>query len=162
MFSYDDISDDLGRACQTYTEHSGGWKNRGSAWRSARATGKHRTMTFRTFGRMGSWRCRTSLIWRRISREAARRMERHTAMPERDPTCIGRVRHVMGATVTVALDPDLAGVAPIYRGRSVARGPDRLARAHPARSCRSCRDRESCGDCGAVWVVGTGRFRTTR
>lgn len=38
-------------------------------------------------------------------------------MPERDPTCIGRVRHVMGATVTVALDPDLAGVAPIYRGR---------------------------------------------
>lgn len=38
-------------------------------------------------------------------------------MPERDPTCIGRVRHVIGATVTVALDPDLAGVAPIYRGR---------------------------------------------
>lgn len=38
-------------------------------------------------------------------------------MPERDPTCIGRVRHVLGATVTVALDCDLAGVAPIYRGR---------------------------------------------
>lgn len=38
-------------------------------------------------------------------------------MPEHDPTCIGRVRHVMGATVTVALDRDLAGVAPIYRGR---------------------------------------------
>lgn len=38
-------------------------------------------------------------------------------MLERDPTCIGRVRHVMGATVTVALDLDLAGVAPIYRGR---------------------------------------------
>ena len=38
-------------------------------------------------------------------------------MPERDPTCIGRVRHVLGATVTVALDPDLAGTAPIYRGR---------------------------------------------
>src|SRR5882724_10690984 len=38
-------------------------------------------------------------------------------MAERDPTCIGRVRHVLGATVTVALDPDLAGVAPIYRGR---------------------------------------------
>src|SRR5439155_24549351 len=36
---------------------------------------------------------------------------------ERAPTCIGRVRHVLGATVTVALDPDLAGVAPIYRGR---------------------------------------------
>jgi hypothetical protein len=39
------------------------------------------------------------------------------AMAERNPTCIGRVRHVLGATVTVALDPDLAGVAPIYRGR---------------------------------------------
>ncbi|MBW6503449.1 ATP-binding protein [bacterium] len=38
-------------------------------------------------------------------------------MPERDPTCIGRVRHVLGATITVALDCDLAGVAPIYRGR---------------------------------------------
>jgi hypothetical protein len=34
-----------------------------------------------------------------------------------DPTCIGRVRHVLGATVTVALNPDLAGVAPIYRGQ---------------------------------------------
>lgn len=38
-------------------------------------------------------------------------------MPEREPTCIGRVRHVLGAQVTVALDPDLAGVAPIYRGQ---------------------------------------------
>ena len=38
-------------------------------------------------------------------------------MAERDPTCIGKVRHVLGAAVTVALDPDLAGVAPIYRGR---------------------------------------------
>lgn len=38
-------------------------------------------------------------------------------MPEREPTCIGRVRHVLGAQVTVALDPDLAGVAPIYRGK---------------------------------------------
>ena len=38
-------------------------------------------------------------------------------MAERDPTCIGRVRHVLGATVTVELDPDLAGVAPIYRGK---------------------------------------------
>src|ERR1700685_3040712 len=38
-------------------------------------------------------------------------------MAERDPTCIGRVRHVLGATVTVALDPQLAGVTPIYRGR---------------------------------------------
>src|SRR5207245_3184924 len=38
-------------------------------------------------------------------------------VPDQDPTQIGRVRHVLGATVTVALDPDLAGVAPIYRGR---------------------------------------------
>ena len=38
-------------------------------------------------------------------------------MAERDPTCIGKVRHVLGSTVTVALDPELAGVAPIYRGR---------------------------------------------
>ncbi len=38
-------------------------------------------------------------------------------MAEREPTCIGRVKHVLGATVTVALDPDLAGVAPIYRGK---------------------------------------------
>lgn len=38
-------------------------------------------------------------------------------MIERDPTCIARVQHVLGATVTAALDPDLAGVAPIYRGR---------------------------------------------
>jgi uncharacterized protein len=37
-------------------------------------------------------------------------------MPDRDATCIGKVRHVLGATVTVALDIDLAGVAPIYRG----------------------------------------------
>jgi len=38
-------------------------------------------------------------------------------MAERDPTCIGRVRHVLGSTVTVALDPELAGISPIYRGR---------------------------------------------
>ena len=38
-------------------------------------------------------------------------------MTERDPTRIGEVRHVLGATVTVALDSDLAGTAPIYRGR---------------------------------------------
>lgn len=38
-------------------------------------------------------------------------------MSERYPTCIGRIRHVLGAQVTVALDPDLAGVAPIFRGR---------------------------------------------
>jgi len=38
-------------------------------------------------------------------------------VPERDPTYIGAVRHVLGATITVALDPQLAGVAPIYRGK---------------------------------------------
>ena len=38
-------------------------------------------------------------------------------MPDRDPTHIGRVCHVLGSTVTVALDDDLAGTAPIYRGR---------------------------------------------
>lgn len=38
-------------------------------------------------------------------------------MSEREPTAIGRVRHVLGAEVTVALDSDLAGVAPIFRGR---------------------------------------------
>lgn len=36
---------------------------------------------------------------------------------EHEPTCIGRVRHVLGATVTVELDPDLAGVAPVWEGR---------------------------------------------
>lgn len=38
-------------------------------------------------------------------------------MPEREPTCIGRVRHVLGATVTVQLDESLAGVAPLWQGR---------------------------------------------
>jgi hypothetical protein len=38
-------------------------------------------------------------------------------MPDRDPTRIGVVRHVLGAQITVALDTDLAGVAPIFRGR---------------------------------------------
>lgn len=38
-------------------------------------------------------------------------------MPERAPTAIGRVRQVLGAQITVALNPDLAGVAPIFRGR---------------------------------------------
>lgn len=38
-------------------------------------------------------------------------------MAESDPTRIGKVRHVLGSTVTVAIDPELAGVAPIYRGR---------------------------------------------
>src|SRR5271168_1086054 len=38
-------------------------------------------------------------------------------MTEHDPTCIGRVRHVLGSAITVALNDDLAGVAPIYRGR---------------------------------------------
>jgi hypothetical protein len=38
-------------------------------------------------------------------------------MPSREPTAIGRVRHVLGSTVTVALDVDLAGIAPVFRGR---------------------------------------------
>ena len=38
-------------------------------------------------------------------------------MSDRSPTHIGKVRHVLGSTVTVALDNDLAGTAPIYRGR---------------------------------------------
>jgi uncharacterized protein len=35
----------------------------------------------------------------------------------RDPTLIGRVRHVMGATVTVELLEEVAGSAPLYEGR---------------------------------------------
>ena len=42
---------------------------------------------------------------------------RAALVPEREPTCIGRVRQVLGAQITVALDSDLAGVAPIFRGR---------------------------------------------
>lgn len=38
-------------------------------------------------------------------------------MPEPDPTCIGRVRRVLGGQITAALNADLAGAAPIYRGR---------------------------------------------
>lgn len=38
-------------------------------------------------------------------------------MRDLDPTCVGKVRHVLGSTVTVALNPDLAGVAPIYKGQ---------------------------------------------
>ena len=37
-------------------------------------------------------------------------------MASTDPTRIGEVRQVLGATVTVALDSDLAGTTPIYRG----------------------------------------------
>lgn len=37
-------------------------------------------------------------------------------MTEAQATYIGRVRQVLGSQVTVELDPDLAGVAPIYRG----------------------------------------------
>ena len=43
-------------------------------------------------------------------------------MAEDDPTFIGRVKQVLGAQVTVALDPGLAGVAPIYKGRLQAIG----------------------------------------
>jgi len=39
-----------------------------------------------------------------------------------DPTKIGRVRHVLGATVTVALDGEMAGVSPIYHGKLQAIG----------------------------------------
>ena len=42
---------------------------------------------------------------------------RRQTMPEVDPTRIGHVRQVLGARVTVALDDDLAGAAPIFRGR---------------------------------------------
>ena len=38
-------------------------------------------------------------------------------MSDRDPTRIGKVRHVLGSTVTVALDSELAGTAPIFQGR---------------------------------------------
>jgi uncharacterized protein len=34
----------------------------------------------------------------------------------REPTRIGSVRHVLGSTVTVELDPELAGIAPIWEG----------------------------------------------
>lgn len=37
--------------------------------------------------------------------------------PRRDPTLIGRVRHVMGATITVQLLEEVAGSAPLYEGR---------------------------------------------
>jgi len=34
-----------------------------------------------------------------------------------NPRCIGRVKHVRGATVTVSLDRDLVGVTPLWEGR---------------------------------------------
>lgn len=37
--------------------------------------------------------------------------------PDLDPTRIGCVRHVLGARVTVELDQEIAGIAPVYRGR---------------------------------------------
>ena len=37
-------------------------------------------------------------------------------MLEQSPTYIGQVKHILGSTVTVELDQDLAGVAPIYKG----------------------------------------------
>lgn len=43
-------------------------------------------------------------------------------MPEHSPTHIGRVRRVLGAQVTVELDPNLAGVAPVFRGQLQAIG----------------------------------------
>lgn len=58
----------------------------------------------------------------------------------RDPTLIGRVRHVMGATVTVELLEEVAGSAPLYEGRvyhvgqigslvTIPQGPIRLIAA---------------------------------
>lgn len=38
-------------------------------------------------------------------------------MLERDPTYIGRVRRVVGSSVTIELDSSLAGVSPIYMGQ---------------------------------------------
>ena len=38
-------------------------------------------------------------------------------MSEQSPTYIGTVRHILGSTITIELDPNLAGVAPIYQGR---------------------------------------------
>jgi len=38
-------------------------------------------------------------------------------MPEHDPTYIGRVRQVLGSSVTIELDRSLAGVSPIYMGQ---------------------------------------------
>ena len=43
-------------------------------------------------------------------------------MPPIDPRQIGRVRHVLGATVTVELDHDMAGVAPVWEGQLQAVG----------------------------------------
>jgi len=43
-------------------------------------------------------------------------------MAELEPTCVGRVKHVLGSTVTVALDPEMAGVSPIFRGEVVSVG----------------------------------------
>ena len=37
-------------------------------------------------------------------------------MTDSNPTLIGRVRHVLGSQVTVQLDDQLAGVAPVFRG----------------------------------------------
>ena len=38
-------------------------------------------------------------------------------MDRPEGTIIGRVRHVLGSTVTVSLDPELAGIAPLWEGR---------------------------------------------
>ncbi|MBT9136688.1 MAG: hypothetical protein DDT34_01770 [Firmicutes bacterium] len=43
-------------------------------------------------------------------------------MTAKSPTQIGKVRHVLGATVTVALDHDMAGISPIFRGEVVSVG----------------------------------------
>lgn len=38
-------------------------------------------------------------------------------MPKSDPTRIGYVKHILGAQITIALDNDMAGVTPIFRGK---------------------------------------------
>ena len=43
-------------------------------------------------------------------------------MTAKHPTEIGKVRHVLGATVTIALDPGMAGISPIFRGEVLSIG----------------------------------------
>ena len=38
-------------------------------------------------------------------------------MPRSDPTRIGYVKHILGPQITIALDNDIAGVTPIFRGK---------------------------------------------
>ena len=38
-------------------------------------------------------------------------------MAEHDPTCIGRVARVLGSSITVRVDPEMAGLAPLWQGQ---------------------------------------------